>query len=353
MKRTAIVYDPFHTHHTYPHHPENHRRVEETWALLQEDSILKHLIQVPSSPAPREAILRVHTPEYLERLEYVALTGGGHLDGDTYVTADSYEAALRAAGGLLNVTGRVLRGEADNAFALVRPPGHHALVNQGMGFCLLANVAIAARWAQDQFGVDRVLIVDFDVHHGNGTQDVFYADPSVLFFSTHQFPYYPGTGAAGERGAGPGVGTTVNVPLPPGVGDAGYLEAFRRILMPVARRFRPELILLSAGFDAHWQDPLAGMRLSIAGYAQLTAVVMELAEELCQGRLVAVLEGGYNLEVLAHNVLSSLRLLRGEADAVSDPFGPAPGAEREVAPLLEQLRRLHRLEDPPFYAIPH
>jgi acetoin utilization deacetylase AcuC-like enzyme len=351
MKRTAFVYDPFNLRHTLEGHPENFRRMERTWTLLERDGILNYLMRVPSSPAPLDAILRVHTPQYLERLQIATLTGGGHLDPDTYLNANSLQAALLAAGGLLTVVDTVMQGRADNGFALVRPPGHHALPNWGMGFCLLANVAIAARWAQDRHHVERILIVDYDVHHGNGTQEVFYRDPSVLFFSTHQFPYYPGTGAATETGDAKAEGRTINVPFPAFVGDEGYLEAFRRLLMPAVRAFRPDLILLSAGFDAHWEDPLAHMQLSISGYARLTEVLLELADELCQGRLVAVLEGGYHLDVLAHSILSTLRLLSGSEQEISDPFGPSPNEQRDVAVLLDRLKTLHKIQEPPRYFI--
>lgn len=348
-RKTAIVYDPFNLRHTREGHPENYRRLEKTWALLNQDGILSSLMMVPSSMAPLEAVLRVHTPRYVERLQMAAMLGGGHLDADTYLNADSYTAALLAAGGLLNVVDAVLWGRADNGFALVRPPGHHALAYVGMGFCLLANIAIAARWAQDRHGVQRVLIVDFDVHHGNGTQDIFYHDPSVLFMSAHQFPYYPGTGAADEIGDEKGAGSTINVPFPAHVGDQGYLDAFDQVLAPAARRFQPELILLSAGFDAHWLDPLASMQLSVTGYSRLVDRLMALADELCHGRLVAVLEGGYNLDVLSHCVLSTLRVLGNAVRDVSDPFGPPRTGERNVSILLDRLHHLHHLPDPPAY----
>ncbi len=204
QQRTAITYDPFHKRHTAEGHPENHRRLEETWSLLKVDGIVNRLQLLPSTPAPHDAILRVHSRAYLERMEATVLLGGGHLDADTYLTQDSYQAALLSAGGLLHIVDAVMQGKVRNGMSLGRPPGHHAMPHWGMGFCLLANVAIAARWAQDHYGVDRVLIVDIDVHHGNGTQDVFYRDPSVLFFSVHQYPHYPGTGAATETGEGRG-----------------------------------------------------------------------------------------------------------------------------------------------------
>lgn len=346
QRTTAIVYDPFNLRHTREGHPENYRRLEKTWTLLNQDGILPSLLSVPSTMAPLDVVLKVHSPRYIDRLQMSQLLGGGHLDADTYLNADSYIAALLAAGGLLNTVDAVLDGRAQNGFALVRPPGHHALPYVGMGFCLLDNVAIAARWAQSHHGIGRVLIVDFDVHHGNGTQDAFYNDPSVLFFSTHQYPYYPGTGAADEVGGEAAYGTTFNVPLPAYVGDKGYLDIYRNVLAPAARRFRPQLILLSAGYDAHWLDPLASMQLSVSGYAQLVEELMALADELCQGRLVAVLEGGYNLDVLSHAVLSTLRVLSGDARGVSDPFGPPRTEERDISSLIARVQNLHGISLP-------
>lgn len=343
MKSTALVYDPFNLRHTREGHPENFRRLEKTWALLSQDGILDRLVMAPSGMAPLDAVLKVHSPRYIERLQMSQLLGGGHLDADTYLNADSYNAALLAAGGILNVVDTVLWGRVRNGFALVRPPGHHALPYVGMGFCLLANVAIAARWAQERHGINRVLIIDFDVHHGNGTQEVFYGDPSVLFFSTHQYPFYPGTGAANEMGDESGFGTTLNVPLPAAVGDDGYLDIFRRVLAPAARRFRPQFILVSAGYDAHWLDPLASMQLTVTGYGALVQEIMALADELCHGRLVCVLEGGYNLDVLSHAVLTTLRLLNGEPNPISDPFGPARTRERDINGLIERVVSLHGL----------
>ena len=210
-----------------------------------------------------------------------------------------------------------------------------------MGFCLYNNVAIAARAAIAEHGLEWVLIVDFDVHHGNGTQDAFYDDGSVLFFSTHQYPYYPGTGHWRETGSGAGKGATVNVPMPTGVGDAGYFEAFDTVLAPIARRFRPQFILVSAGYDAHWNDPLAGMALTIPGYAGLVERLLALADELCSGQIVFTLEGGYHLEVLAHSVLNTLRQLSRSDEPISDPLGPCPWGEHDASAVLTQGRSVH------------
>ncbi len=340
---TGYVYDPFNLRHTYPGHPENHRRLERTWALLQESALLEELHRVESRPAPLEAITVLHRPDYLERLRRLSEQGGGFEDPDTYVVEASYEAALRAVGGLLHLVDQVMAGAVENGFALVRPPGHHARPHRGMGFCLFGNVALAARHAQRAHQVERVLIVDFDVHHGNGTQEMFYADPSVLFFSIHQYPYYPGTGALEEVGEGEGRGYTVNVPFPAGVGSQGYLQAFREVLTPLAHRFQPQLILVSAGYDAHWMDPLAAHRVDVQGYAALVGHLLDLADELCRGRLVLTLEGGYHLEVLPHAILATLQVLARRPQEVQDPFGPDPVAERDGAPTIRAVQRLHRI----------
>lgn len=340
---TAYVYDPLYLQHDEPTHPENSRRLERTMQHLRETGLLERLESIDARNATTEEIAAVHRPGYIEEIASAAEGRQGWLDMDTYVSPQSYAAALRAAGGLLQAVQLVLQGEVNNAFALVRPPGHHATAGRAMGFCLFNNVAIAARYALREFGLDRVLIVDFDLHHGNGTQDAFYAEPAVLYLSTHQYPYYPGTGHYQESGRGAGQGYTVNVPLPAGVGDLGYRRVFEEILVPVARRYQPELILTSAGYDAHWSDPLGGMLLSVSGYASLTRTLVALAEELCQGRLVLTLEGGYNLEALAASIAATLAVLLGD-EQVEDPLGPARHAEQPVDAVISAVKRVHGLD---------
>ncbi len=339
---TAYVYDPLYLKHNEPTHPENSRRLEQTLQYLQETGILERLTSLQARDATVEEVAAVHRPGYIEEIRAAAEGRQGWLDPDTYIGTHSYAAALRAAGGLLQAVQAVLEGQANNAFALVRPPGHHAVAGRAMGFCLFNNVAIAARYALREFDLERVLIVDFDLHHGNGTQDAFYEEPAVLYFSTHQYPHYPGTGHYQETGRGAGQGYTVDVPLPAGVGDAGYGQVFEEILVPVARRYKPQLILASAGYDAHWADPLGGMLLSVAGFAGMARTLVELAEELCQGRLVLTLEGGYHLGALAASVAATFAVMLGD-EQVEDPLGPAPEPEQQPDAVIQAVKRVHNL----------
>ncbi len=337
--RTGYVLNDNHIRHASPGHPESPRRLEHIRHHLQESEVHTRLVRVPSQPATREQLERVHTPEYIDHVLEMSYREG-YLDPDTYVCDGTWDAALHAAGGTIALVKEVVEGRLDNGFALIRPPGHHAEADHGMGFCIFNNVALAARAAQVEAGIGRVLILDWDVHHGNATQHTFYEDPTVMYFSIHQYPYYPGTGAIEERGAGPGEGTIVNVPLPGGVGDEDYVYILEGLLVPLARRFRPDLILVSAGYDPHWRDPLAAMEVTLTGFARMTRVVRNLAQEVCGGRLVFVLEGGYDLDVLAYAVVNTFHILLEEEDRVVDPIGPGPMSVRSVRDRIEQLRRL-------------
>lgn len=308
MTRAAIVYHPGYLLHETRDHPERKERLTAILEMIDEVGL--DLDHIAPEPANVDQVAEVHSRRYIEQVREICERGGGHLDIDTVLCKDSYFVALLAAGGTCTCVNNVIRSSGA-AFALVRPPGHHATPHRGMGFCIFNNVAVAARHAQ-KAGLQRVLIVDWDVHHGNGTQAIFYNDDRVLYFSTHQFPHYPGTGRVSEVGEGAGKGFTVNVPLPSGTDDAGYLMAYREILVPVAEEFRPDIILVSAGHDPHAADPLGGMRMTTQGFGAIAGIVKDLADRLCGGRLVASLEGGYNLKASAEAVVAELKAFTGD-----------------------------------------
>ena len=310
-RSTGFVRDDVYLkHETGPGHPECPQRLVAILDRLKQSGMLDRLTQIGPTAANEKWIVAVHTPEYLERIKAQCRRGSGYVDSpDVPVCARSYEVATVAVGGVLGAIDAVMEGKTDNAFCAVRPPGHHALEDRAMGFCLLNNVAIAARYIQQEHKLSKVLIVDWDVHHGNGTQDIFYDDPSVFYFGIHQYPFYPGSGAVGERGEGKGTGFTLNVPLPAGSDDRDYQEAFEKSLRPAAIQFDPDFVLISAGFDAHENDLLGGMEVTARGFGELTRVVDQIARECCEGRLVSVLEGGYGLEGLAASVEAHLRVL--------------------------------------------
>jgi len=343
--KAGLVYDPIYLEHDTGDHVENSHRLVEAMSHLKETGIRERLISLPARPASLEEVELIHAPEYISHVKSKAEKGGGWLDPDTLLSPKSYAAALYAAGGVLVAVEAVMTGEVDNAFALVRPPGHHAVRDRAMGFCIFNNVAIAARFALRKFNLKRVLIADFDVHHGNGTQDAFYSDPGVLYFSTHQYPFYPGTGWMDETGTGKGEGTTVNFPMAAGWGDDEYLRAFNEVLVPAARRFEPQLILVSAGFDAHWADQLAMMRVSITGFAQMSMILKGLAAELCQAHLVFTLEGGYNLRVVASSIKATFDALLGSPE-IDDPLGKTPAARKPEGfdEHIRAIKGMHRLE---------
>jgi len=316
-KPTGLLYDEIYLRHLAGNsgHPERPERLVFIRDALDKAGLLQNLYPIKPRRVIQDELELVHKPSYiaLVRRELSNVQGVRQLStGDTLVSKDSLEAAEFAAGGVLNAVDAVMEGKVKNAFAAVRPPGHHATPTRGMGFCIFNNVAIAARYVQKKYGVQRVLIVDWDYHHGNGTQETFYQDGSVFYFSTHHYGAYPGTGSPAETGAGKGAGKILNVPLPPGASDAQIVEAFQTKLVPAARNFKPDFILISAGFDGMRNDLLGVFDITPAGFASITRIVVDLARELCQGRLVSVLEGGYRLDGLAESVLAHVRVLREE-----------------------------------------
>jgi acetoin utilization deacetylase AcuC-like enzyme len=339
---TAIVTNPRHAAHDDPEHVEQAARLAAIHAAIDASGLRADLLELAPRPATVEQALTVHMPRVIETIRRATAQGGCWLDQDTYTCASSQDVALLAAGAAVEAVEAVTMGHVSNAFALVRPPGHHATSYQSMGFCLFNNVAIAARHALDLLDVTRLAIVDYDVHHGNGTQDCFYDDGRVLYCSTHATPLYPETGATSECGLESGYGTTLNLPLPHGTGDAGIVGLYDEVVLPALRAFEPEIILVSAGYDGHWADPLGPLNLSVAGYAALTQRLVRLAGETCGGRIVLVLEGGYDLEALSACVIAVLRVLLGR-DPGPDPLGPSGVSEPDIGHVIEAARERHPL----------
>lgn len=298
VKKVGFLYEDMFLEHATPvGHPERPDRLRKLVEHLKSSGRWKGLHHIQSMRASVQSIVAVHTPDHVDFIRRVCDSGGGALDsGDTYASAQSFEVAIIAAGAAISAVDAVLNHRVDSAFCAIRPPGHHAERDQPMGFCLFNNVAIAAVHAQRAHGVERVAILDWDVHHGNGTQHIFESDPTVLYISLHQYPFYPGTGASTERGTGDGVGYTLNFPLPGGTGEEEYLAAFTNSIVPALVAFRPEILIISAGFDAHKNDPLGGMLLDESSFAKMTHLVKGVAP------VVSVLEGGYHLDALALSV---------------------------------------------------
>ncbi len=343
---TAFITHPRFVEHELPGHPESPARMQAIWQELERSGLTARMLQLMPAPVSDEAILMAHSAAYLKVLKRVALEYTQQtvmLDQDTWMTPGSLEVARLAAGAALQAVDVVLEGSADNALVVARPPGHHAAPRGAMGFCLLGNVAMAALHACEQHGLERVMVVDIDVHHGNGSQDILYTEDRVSFLSIHQSPLYPGTGAADETGTGRGAGYTVNIPLRAGHGDASYLALFKALIWPLVRRWQPQLILVSAGYDGHHKDPLANMRLTLGGYVDITRELLAMAQEMCDGRIVFVLEGGYQLDVLAHGLHNLAQQLLGD-DGFSDPFDNRNLKTRQdVASVIDRIRRIHKL----------
>jgi acetoin utilization deacetylase AcuC-like enzyme len=301
MSNTCLLYDKIYLEHdTGMFHPETSARLSSVYSQLLKAPWFGDLEQVPAVDATKEDVALVHDPKYVCIAEEVCQMGLQQLPtGDTAICRESYHIAMKAVGGVLSVVDRVMTGQAKNGFCAVRPPGHHANGNLGMGFCMFNNIAVAARYAQKKYNVDRVLIADWDVHHGNGTQDIFYQDDTVFFMSTHQSPWYPGSGHLEETGSGKGKGFTINRPFSAGAGNEEIIGAFRDDFLPAAREFKPDLTLLSAGFDSRINDPLGGFRINDEGFRELTKIMLEISNISGNGRLVSLLEGGYHLQGLA------------------------------------------------------
>ena len=329
MKRTGIIYHPIYLEHETGGHPEKKERLS---AILNKISSERLDVEfITPKAATVDQVAAVHRRSYIDQVRAICEHGGGYLDIDTVLSKKSYDAAMTAAGGAMAAVDAVMDG-FDSAFALVRPPGHHAMPARGMGFCIFNNIAVAAKHAQSR-GLKRVLIVDWDVHHGNGTNAIFYSDKSVLYFSTHQFPHYPGTGRANDVGEDGAEGTKVNVPLPSGTGDEGYMMVFREILRPVALEFKPDIVLVSAGQDPHKDDPLGGMSLTPAGFGAMAGTVKEIADTCCRGRLAASLEGGYNLQAQADAIVAEIRAFGGVVPQVG-------GTDLKVAQRIEEIKKI-------------
>ena len=313
MSKTAFLYHPaFLNHRTGWNHPERRERLVRLVERLKQDALWGKLIHIDPQPATPADIASVHNPDYVEAVRQSCESHRLFApDESTVGSSGTYEAAMMAVGAVQTAVDAIMAGRVTNAFCAVRPPGHHAERNRTMGFCFFNNIAIAARHLQQVHGIRRIAIIDWDVHHGNGTQQAFYDDPSVLYFSIHQYPLYPRTGRASETGIGAGLGFTLNRPVPAGSTDTDYLRIFMEDLKPAVARFNPEFILISAGFDAHASDPLGGVMLSTEGFGKLTQIVKAMAEEHCGGRLVSTLEGGYDLEALADSTEAHLRALLG------------------------------------------
>ena len=309
MKKVALIYGTVFLKHDTGGHSENKRRVSETYKFLKTRPVFSKLIGVAPRAARREDILLVHDKAYFDALASFPDDEVAYLDPDTIFGPGSLEAALNAAGSLTLSVDKIKAGEIDSAFCLVRPPGHHARPGRAMGFCIFNNVAIGAAYATRVCGFERAAIVDFDVHHGNGTEEMFYEDGRVLYASVHQWPFYPGSGTPNEKGEGPGKGKTVNVPLLARSGEKEYMRALKEIILPAVRDHKPSIVFISAGFDAHEADPIGGMSLETASFARITGAIKEVAAEVCEGRIVSSLEGGYNLAALAASVSAHLEAL--------------------------------------------
>jgi acetoin utilization deacetylase AcuC-like enzyme len=338
MGKPAVVIDPAYLKHLPgDSHPERPERIQVLLDLANALDREKFNLLAPRA-ATRAELEGIHEPEHVRLVESTSSRNHYALDGDTITCRDSFAVSVLAAGGFLRLLDSMAAKESSSGFALVRPPGHHASFRRAMGFCLFNTIAIGAAYLKKQYGAKRILIVDWDVHHGNGTQDCFYDDPSVLFISTHQYPFYPGTGAINEVGAGPGEGYTINIPLPAGCSDQEYMEVFQHIVVPAAENFQPEWILVSAGFDPHQRDPLGGMRVTEEGFAGMAGALSSVAKRFSEARIALTLEGGYDLAGLRNSAAAVLSALEhGKAQQ----NGVLRLSESRIEPLIRRVLKVH------------
>jgi acetoin utilization deacetylase AcuC-like enzyme len=338
MGKTAVVVDKeYLKHQPGESHPERPERVKVLLDLADELDRGRFPLLAPK-PAQRADIEATHGKEYVRLIEATAVHDAYALDGDTMTCRDSFAVSVLAVGGFLNLIDAIAAQEIANGFALVRPPGHHALRHRAMGFCLFNTMAIGAEYVKRVHGAKKIMIMDWDVHHGNGTQDAFYDDPSVLFISTHQFPFYPGSGAINETGAGAGAGFTINIPLPAGCADAEYLEVFQEVVVPVAERFAPDWILVSAGFDPHRRDPLGGMGVTETGFGAMAKRLLGLAEKFAGGRIAFLLEGGYDLAALKNSVAAVLSAMQNSVTSADERLNVSAS---RIEALLRRIQQVH------------
>jgi len=329
---TGIVYDNrYLLHEPIGFHPESPQRLTAIYSMLEKEGFTETLKKISPRYATEEEISLKHTPSYIKEVENITKNGSAYLDADTYTCEKSYEIAKLAVGGVLESIDAIISEEITNAFAFIRPPGHHAESSKAMGFCIFNNVAVGAKYVQKKYNLKKILIIDWDLHHGNGTQEAFYNDPTVLYFSTHQYPYYPGTGAFYETGINEGIGYTINIPLNFSCGDTEYIYIFENILKPIAFQFSPDFIIVSAGFDSYVEDPLGGMEVTSKGFGALAESVLKIAEQTCQNRVLFVLEGGYNLDGLAQSAFWTLKAMTGEKLIPEDT--------KIIPPKMEQIMK--------------
>ncbi len=344
MRRTGIVRDNRYLEHkTGVHHIEIPQRLETIYKTIDHSELHKSLIPIAPRLASLEEIEWVHTPDYIEKILDTADEPIRYLDPDTVTSEKTCEAAFLAAGGVFEAVEQIVTGTLDNGFALVRPPGHHAERNRQMGFCIFNNVALAAEYARRRHGLERILIIDWDLHHANGTQHIFDRDPGVLLFSSHRFPFFPGTGDFAETGSGPGEGFTINVPMPAQQDDSDFLALYERLLVPVALEFNPQLVLVSAGFDTHYDDPIGGMKVTEQGYAGLTEIILGIADQTCEGKMLALIEGGYDLGAMRKSAAAVLEtlLLGSVPEHLRKKTPPKLRASSPTPDIIKKVKETH------------